>query len=678
MFYFVTALLDGKTTGWRAWLCIPAAGFGWGMLMNSDVQRGLYFSVAIVAYALFLLFRDARKPADFMAMPRLAGLFRMILVGVFTLLLFAHNAQLQFGSELVSGKVTGVQEESPASDEERWAFATSWSFHPKELIDSLAPGYHGMLSGDPDRPYWGSRPVAHSNDGLGYFVLFFAVAGALAGFRTSPFVRFFAVMTVLATLLAFGEFWPGRPLFSLWYHLPMMDKMRAPVKFMSVAAFGLSVLSAFGFRGLLDALKENRQGDLKRWRLAFGLVAGMAGFGLISAMAGEGSFPAKIAQSGAVKALAWMAFFSIAGLILMVMGLRKKTDQRLPAIIGGAFVFLLVFNLFQINRFYITRSWFEPARFYQADEAIQFLQQNAQQSRVACSFKMIFQGRMVPLSILSTRDFYVTHLFQYFGIDAMEHTPQSRISGDHDNYFKALLPEAPASGSALRFASTLLDGQIRFWRQSGVRYILTDGNLYGISPQPVPVFDLMRQHPALTLVFNGKAMGGQPAAIFELKDSVPVLAIIPSAITVAERDDALQQIKSGGFNPLATTVIAETGISTGGAGSVKVLEKKPGIIRLSIETDAPSVLRWLSRYDAGWKAEINGTAAELFPADYIMTGLQVPAGRHEVYIRYDAGRGIIRETSFWLSILSGLCLIIALFFEYFRTQSNSLGASDMA
>jgi hypothetical protein len=667
LFYFLTVAMDGQTPIRRTWFCAPSAGFAWGLMMNADVQRGLYFSVAAVAYALFFIFRDVKiRPFSFQQLvipQRRAGVGKLMLAGLVMILIFASNAQTQFGGELVSGKVAGVNEGSPEAAAEQWAFATSWSLQPKELLDSLAPGYHGMLSGDPDRPYWGARPIAHSNDGLGYFVVFFGLAGVLTAFRRSVIARFFTVAALLATLLAFGEYWPGRPLFALWYHLPMMAKMRAPAKFMSVAAFALSILSAYGFQNLLNAVCEGLRKELKRWLVAFSAVLALGVIGLLSVISGEGTFPSKNAFDGAVHALLWMTLFSLLAAGLVAVAWFKKQIHYRSQIVSWGFLILLVFNLFLIDRFYIKRSWFKPADFFRPDEAVSFLQQKKGHGRVACSLKMMYQGRMVPLSLMAARDMYVTHLFQYFGIEALEHTPQSRISDDYDTFFKTLLPGVPQVASPDQFAEKLLDGQLRFWRLSSVKYIVTDGYLYGISQQPLSVFELMKKNPALQLCFTGTGFGGRRLAVFELKDTLPPVALYTSVERVPDRAAMIQRMKSAEFNPQSAMVLISSDAPdvqpvAGRSGSVRMIESRPGEIRLVCESPDAAVMLWNSRYDAGWKASVDGGAAPLFPANFMMTGLQVSPGSHEVTLRYNPDSRL-QKISFGAAIVGFLCIPVS-------------------
>jgi hypothetical protein len=484
----------------------------------------------------------------------------------------------------------------------------------------------------------------------------------MTAFRRSGRARFFTVAALLATLLAFGQYWPGRPLFALWYHLPMMAKMRAPVKFMCVAAFALSVLSAYGFQNLLNAVREERRKELRRWLIAFGVLFGLGGIGLLGVLSGTESFPSENVFSGALHAMLWMDLFSLLAAGLVAVALLKKPPHFRSQIVGLGFLFLLVFNLFLTDRFYIKRSWFNPDEFFRPDEVIKFLQtKQDERGRVACSLKMIYQGRMVPLSLMAARDVYVTHIFQYSGIEAMEHTPQSRIAMDYDTFFNALLPTVPQAASPELFASKLIEGQLRFWQLSSVKYVVTDGYLYGISQQPVPVFEIMKKNSALQLCFTGTGFAGRRLAVFELKDTLPQFTLSSSVERVQDRAEMVKRMSHETFNPRSAVLLTAadapdvTSTAEAESRSVQVAESRPGRIKLVCEASAPSVLLWNSRFDQGWRATVDGNPAGLFPADFIMTGLQLSSGSHRVELSYNPA-SLLQKVSFGTAVLAFLCL----------------------
>jgi hypothetical protein len=73
------------------------------------------------------------------------------------------------------------------------------------------------------------------------------------------------------------------------------------------------------------------------------------------------------------------------------------------------------------------------------------------------------------------------------------------------------------------------------------------------------------------------------------------------------------------------------------------------------ESSTKSVLVLFERFAPGWQAELeDGTALEVFPADYIFRGVVVPPGHHSVTFHY-------RPDGFRVGILVSLTTLLFLF-----------------
>lgn len=68
--------------------------------------------------------------------------------------------------------------------------------------------------------------------------------------------------------------------------------------------------------------------------------------------------------------------------------------------------------------------------------------------------------------------------------------------------------------------------------------------------------------------------------------------------------------------------------------SAEILAAAPAAYDLRIKTPAGAVLRIAIPYYPGWRAEIDGVAAALFPVDHALMGLEAPAGVHRVRLAY--------------------------------------------
>src|SRR5207237_1428498 len=103
----------------------------------------------------------------------------------------------------------------------------------------------------------------------------------------------------------------------------------------------------------------------------------------------------------------------------------------------------------------------------------------------------------------------------------------------------------------------------------------------------------------------------------------------------ANTNDAatLSQISSADFNPEQTVLVAK-GIPSFGAttnsGQVKFVSYEPKRLVFQTEAAAPAVLLLNDRYDPNWQVTVDGKPAELLRCNFIMRGVQVPAGQHRV------------------------------------------------
>ena len=70
------------------------------------------------------------------------------------------------------------------------------------------------------------------------------------------------------------------------------------------------------------------------------------------------------------------------------------------------------------------------------------------------------------------------------------------------------------------------------------------------------------------------------------------------------------------------------------AAPVEVKDSKPDEMRFSARTSTPALLVISNNWYPGWTATVNGAPAPLIHTNWIMTGLQVPAGSSEVVLRY--------------------------------------------
>ena len=119
------------------------------------------------------------------------------------------------------------------------AYATSWSFHPREILTFVIPSMFGLAAST----YWGSMPFTDYPNYMGIVPLAFAVYGA--AMRPGSDLRVSRRARGGRAPHLFGKHF--QPLYSLlYYHLPFFNKFRVPVMILVLVQFATAALAALG------------------------------------------------------------------------------------------------------------------------------------------------------------------------------------------------------------------------------------------------------------------------------------------------------------------------------------------------------------------------------------------------------------------------------------------------
>jgi uncharacterized membrane protein YfhO len=117
---------------------------------------------------------------------------------------------------------------------------------------------------------------------------------------------------------------------------------------------------------------------------------------------------------------------------------------------------------------------------------------------------------------------------------------------------------------------------------------------------------------------------------------------LPRAFVVAQtaggtRDQALQTIRSPQFDPRRQAVL-EAGPAISGSGGpwpAVVAAESENRLELDVNAPQPGALVVSTPYYPGWKAAVDGHPVNLYRADFVFQGLELPAGQHHVELRFD-------------------------------------------
>jgi hypothetical protein len=131
--------------------------------------------------------------------------------------------------------------------------ADFWTFHPLALLELVVPHFYGDYFQSNLRELAWMLALNSQRDPF-YYTMYIGVpiallaAIAMASGRTGT--RFWTVVVVLCAVASLGAHTPIYPV--LQAILPPLKSFRFPVKYLSLAAFGLAALAAIAFEWMLD------------------------------------------------------------------------------------------------------------------------------------------------------------------------------------------------------------------------------------------------------------------------------------------------------------------------------------------------------------------------------------------------------------------------------------------
>ena len=143
----------------------------------------------------------------------------------------------------------------------------------------------------------------------------------------------------------------------------------------------------------------------------------------------------------------------------------------------------------------------------------------------------------------------------------------------------------------------------------------------------------------------------------------PRVSVVPTWTVENGPSDALDRVLVPGFDPSRAAVLeGDPGIMAApGAlpGSSTYREVTPEDVRVTVEAAAPSIVVVRNSFDLGWSATVDGRSAPVLATDYLLQGVAVPAGHHEIRLTYhdpDVSRGIAAGAAVWLILLGTIPL----------------------
>lgn len=594
----VSEVWNRPTVRWSLVLALAVAN----MLLAKHIQMAYYTFLAV---GLFLLLYTVYAGRDKLGAGGILARWAAVAGG--TVLGLAGSALLVIPThEYAAHSIRGGTEGGVP-----YSFATSWSFHPAEMATFFVPSFMGFGG----TTYWGRMPFTDSPHYMGILVLFLAVV-ALVRWPRERFHVYLVLLSVFALLVSFGHNFPA--VYNILFeYFPFFNKFRVPVMILVLLQFSAAILAATAVHRIAQArTPDERKRTGRSVGLAGGIVGGLVvllggsvlGGALDGAIlqrlgqrfAGAGLSPAQVntfaaQQLPAIKNM--VQTDTLVGIVVLALGLAAIWGflrGRIPArVLTAGLLLLAVADLWHVDHrpaTYHPRT--DRTRLFAPNSAVRFLQEDPEPYRI------------LPLTPPSgNQNWYAYHLI-------------SSILGYHPAKLKIYEDVVNESGP-VGVRRLLSQGNFNVLNILNTKYVVADREIAGGPLEPVHRGDqvVIRNNGYLARMwFPRRArIVSDPARHLE--------ALADPAWN--PRDEVLT------FEDLGT-------IDPSGGGTAAVTRYEPREIRASVTAPAPTLLVVSEvYYDAGWHANVDGAPAEIHRVNYLLRGIRVPAGAHELVLRFD-------------------------------------------
>jgi len=540
-----------------------------------------------------------------------------------------------------------VNKYSPRAEGARgYEFATSWSFHPEELVSQFVPEFAG-LNLETENSYWGRNPFKINSDYGGIVPLLFAIV-ALVLVRNRK-VWFFSGLGLLALIYSLGA---HTPLFRLFYYfVPQVKSFRAPGLILFLLVFSVLVMALFGLEKILHGVKDLK--DKKKInKLLLVVVLIFFGFAFLFSVAGSGllslwngilysDIPAQkkdimLLNLPNITRGFWISFLLVGGVVAGVyLYLQGKLKRSYFLFWIGALLFL---DLWRWDAKFIQN--FDYQTYYQKDQAIDYLKQD----------KEPYRALVIPGT------FPMSNFLAFYGID--------EAFGYHGNELKRY--DDFTEKSYLESARTQAE--------YGQRYL---DFLFGPKPDLLNVKYLLFRGVFPDTSKYKLVLRAGDKNLYINSNYLPRARMVYKYEVIKDKDKILQRLKEPDFDYRGSIILEEEPEIEGCRDAslcvstpARVTENKINSLTVEAEAAKPGFLILSENDYPAWKARVDGKETKIYTADYIFRAIPLEKGKHKIDLVYSSKPYNIGKTS---SILTGLFYLFILGVLGVKTLSGKKG-----
>lgn len=602
---YVTYCKDKKLLGSVIFAMILALN-----LIANHLQIVYYTALICIVFVCLVLY-DAIKTKEFLdkflkpSLLLLAGL--LLAVGAnFS----RFYATYDYGKDSIRGKselTTNDENKTSGLDKD---YATAWSYGISETIDLLVPNFKGgASSSELDKEsetyktlkqynvpnagkivksmptYWGDQPITSGPVYIGALVIFLFVFGLL--YVTGPIKWWLAFLTVLSILLAWGHnFMPLTDFFLDYF--PGYNKFRTVSMILVIAEFTMPLLAIIAVKKFLE--DEQKELAFKKLLMAFGIVGGFLLLLLLTAgmwsfqgahdaeMLPDWLLPSLLADRKAMMTSDIIRSLMIAAAGFGILFLYKNSIIKKSYIAVILLAGVVLIDMLPVNKRYLNNDDFVKAT------------------------KYLFQPTPADRTILKDNDpnFRVMNFTVSPFNDASTSYFHKSVGGYH--------------GAKMRRYQELIDSCLS--KQNMAVYCMLNTKYFilpGENQQPMAQYN----QDALGNAWFVKNVHIVPDANAEL-----------SALKVFDpRNEAFVDQRF---------TLSDTTFTIDSAAEIKLTSYHPEELHYTSKNANASVAIFSEIfYEKGWNAYIDNELVPHFRANYVLRGLEIPAGNHEITFKFE-------------------------------------------
>ena len=633
--------------------------------INANHFQMTYYLLLLLAIIALYYVVIAVKNKEFKDLGKVIGVFAI--AGI--LAIGANATNLMATSEYANHSIRGKSEltfnadgsQNTEDSSMKYEYITEYSYGVAESFNLIAPRLFGGGNGEEldeksalyefllnygassaealqtvqyyGKTYWGEQPIVEAPAYIGAIVFFLAV---LALYHDKRKVKYlFLAGAILSLVLSWGKNFDGLTRFFVDF-VPLYDKFRAVSSIQVVLELCFPVLAIMGLQSFFTAEKETQWPSL--WKAAatsLGLVIALflaKGFFSFSApidqqliqMFGESQdksfgisfinalkedrmnfYTSDLMRSGLLMATA---------ALILWLYIQNKLAQTTAVILVG---FFMVSDLFMVDK--------------------RYLNNNPSQFRSAREVDMPFEATEADKNILKDTTNYRVYEIQ------------GRLQGRASYFHKAV-----GGYSAVR--PRRVDQLFEYNVEKNISQLGNSIDFKTFSfTKSNPVLDMLNVKYVIVPTGEGDVPVMNPFANGNAW-FVDKIKFVKSADEEMKALDSLETKKIAVINSVINDFKGAEGIAKDSTATIQLKSYQPNHLQY-VSNNSKSGFGVFSEnyYKKGWIATIDGKDAAIYQVNYILRGLEIPAGKHTIEFKFEPK---VVKTGSTIALISSIGMLL--------------------